>query len=83
MSADEALAEAARQGELSGTKRAILEVLLEEGKGMKPMDIAGATGLRANVVRQRLHQMVKSKAGEVRKHGNEYWHPDCVADDPK
>ena len=74
VTADEALAAAARQGNMSDTRRAILEVLSESDEGMKPSDIAAATALKADVVRQRLHQMAKAEV--VRKVGNLYWHPD-------
>ena len=60
---------------MSDTRKVIQRVLKETPEPMGPTDIADATGLKENVVRQRLSGM--SRDGEVRKVGRGlYTHPD-------
>jgi hypothetical protein len=58
---------AAAEVQMSETRQTILRVLHSTKEPMGPSEIAGATGLKENVVRQRLLGMVEN--GEVAKYG--------------
>src|SRR5262245_854177 len=61
---------------MSDTKKKILDALkTASGDGMGPSDIAAATGIDVNTIKQRLHHM--TAANEVKKRGpGRYVHPD-------
>jgi hypothetical protein len=66
---------AAAEVQMSETRQVIIRVLKAATEPIGPSDIAAAAGLKENVVKQRLFNMVQK--GDVRKCGRGlYAHPD-------
>jgi len=75
MTADQALAEAAQGAAKSETREAIMRVLEDAPHGgMKPSEIAADLGIKPEIVRQRLHHMVRDGA-VAKDSGGNYYHP--------